>query len=155
MPHRVIPLRSESDRGGRGGRRLLDQPRHRSGRQKDLAQSLRLSLVEPSFQGQGLAAEKARRRLIRESEQPLEPGPHLGRLRLGGEFAGKEDVVTQTIATFGAQSTCATGRIWVSQTPPTLTVLRVGEAWQVSPRSWTWHLSSRGLPTASQEGTLR
>lgn len=155
MPLRVTPTRAEDDCCGGCGGWLFHQPRHGPCRQKDLPQPLRLGPVETPFQGQGLATEQARRRVIRESEEPLEPGPHLGRLRPGGEFAGKEDVVAQTIATSETQSTCATGRIWVSQTPPTLADLRVGEAWQVSPRSWTWHLSSRGLPTASHEGTLR
>lgn len=155
MPARAIPLRPESDRGGQGRSRLLDQPRHRPGRQKGLAQPLRLGLFETPFQCQRLAAEQTGRRLIRESEQPLKPGPHLGLIRPGGKFAGKEDVVAQAAAASGTQLTCATGRIWVSQTPPTLTVLGLGVDWQPSPRSWIWHLSSRGLPSASQEGTLR
>ncbi len=47
------------------------------------------------------------------------------------------------------------GLIWVSHTPPTLTVFDTSPPWQVSPLSATRHLSSSGLPALIQEGVFR
>ena len=48
-----------------------------------------------------------------------------------------------------------TGRIWVSQTPPTLTLFSVPDPLHDFPRSRMLHLSSSGLPAFSQPGVLR
>lgn len=53
------------------------------------------------------------------------------------------------------QGTRATGRISLSQTPPTLTERITPDPWQVSPRSAMRQLSSTGSPLLSQFGTLR